>query len=715
MQTTEKQWVLQNPIPENLEDSAARLAKEAGLSPLFAKLLILRGYQTVDQVRAFFTQSDNALYDPFLLSDIEPAVDRILRAVEQNETIAIFGDYDVDGVTSTTLLYHYLTGKGATVRYYLPNRFGDGYGISCSAIDRIAADGATLIITVDNGITAVDEVAYANSLGIDTVVTDHHTCQDVLPDAFAVVNPHKAGDVYPFKDLAGVGVIFKVVSACELTLARREGKEEIQDVIRRISKDYLDLVAMGTIADHMSLFDENRLLVSYGLERLRDTQNLGVRALMDAASGDRPKKINSDYVNFQLAPRINAAGRIENASVAVELFLSEDEDKAKRLAERLCELNRQRLAEENRIVDQSYKRIDKLAPDDREYVIVAEDDSWHRGVLGIVASNVTEHYGLSSILISFDGASRGFPAPDDIGIGSCRSAGGVNLAEALDACKDLLVKHGGHEQAAGLSIRRADVPAFRRAINDYVRDRSLESGNTCAVEYDCEASTEDLTLRLAQELSTMEPFGLGNAEPLFLLSDMTLLGLSPVGDGKHTRFVFQKDGIQWKGIKFKTPPSRFAVSPFDEVDVLFHLSINEYRGTTSLQLMVEEIRPAARLQNELSAQEERYSAILAGASFSASEDILPDRESFALVYKVLRTLDREGNSLVSLPRLMTLCGSCVGYVKLKMILSVLDELQLCHLTEPVPNTYLIEFPAVAEKTDLSRSELLSRLAKQQTD
>ncbi len=713
MQFQKKQWVLRNEMPQDGEARAELLAQETGLSPLLTKLLLLRGYKTVEQIRTFFEQSDTSFYDPFLLSGMDLAVERILRAIERGETIAIFGDYDVDGVTSVTLLYRYLASKGARLRYYVPNRFGDGYGMSQSSIDEIASDEATLIITVDNGITAVREVEYATSLGIDTVVTDHHECQAELPDAVAIVNPHKPGDPYPFKELAGVGVIFKVVCACELTLAKRAGEEDTLDVIQRISREYLDLVAVGSVADLMPLTDENRLLVTYGLERLKNTERIGLRALMDAASGDRPKKINSGYIGYQLAPRINAAGRIETASRAVELFLSEDAETAKLLANALCEMNAQRLAEENRIVESAYRKADALPPEEREFVIVLEDDTWHRGILGIAASGLTERYGIPSILISFDGASRGFPAGDDLGVGSCRSVKGVNLAQALDACASLLVKHGGHELAAGLTIRRCDVPAFRHALNEYIRSHLDEKGVAGAVEYDCEATSSELTLRLAQELSAMEPFGQGNPEPILKLSDVTLLDVTPIGEGKHSRFRFQKDGIQWTGVKFKCSPSRLPVSPGDLVDLLFHLNINEFRGTSSLQLQVEELRPAESLAKEMRKQEERYREILSGASFSPKEEVLPSREEFALVYKILRTQERESTSLFSLPRLFDLCGGSVGYIKLKVILSVFDELNLCHLTEPVPNTYLLEFPKVTEKTDLSRSALLARLTTQQ--
>lgn len=708
----EKIWKLCEPKIEGADEKAALLAEETGLSPLLAKTLLSRGLNTPEKIRAYFGKEDTSLYDPFLLADIDKAVDRILGAIEKKEKIVIFGDFDVDGVTSVALVYDYLLKKGASVSYYIPSRFGEGYGMSKKAIEGIAKDGANLIITVDNGISAKEEVAYAASLGVDTVVTDHHECPESLPDAVAVVNPHRPDDEYPFNDLAGVGVIFKVVTACELVDAKRHGIEDDEAVVRRICKDYLDLVALGSVADSVPLTDENRLLVAYGLELLKKTRRPGLKALIRAVTSDRPKKINSDFINYQLAPRINAAGRIDSATRASELLLTNNEAEAERLAQELCEFNRQRHAEESRTAEQAFRKIEEQSADERSFVIVVEDDTWNPGVTGIVASKVTELYGLPSMLITFDGASRGFAAGDDLGRGSGRSVKGVNLAQALFACQDLLYKGGGHEMAAGFTIRRRDVSAFRRAMNEYAKESLGGVLPVGCVEYDCKALPRDLTLKLAEEISGMEPFGQGNPEPLFLLEDVHLKTVIPIGDGKHTKLILEKDGIEWTAVKFGTPPSKLPVEEDDLADLLFRLSINEFGGKYSLQLMIAEIRPAESLAKELKKQEERYREILEGASFSTNEEILPTREDFAEVYKTLRPAVLAGNRIYSIRRLLRLfCGE-VGYPKLKIILSVFSELGLCKVSEPTPDTILLEFEPTPQKVDLSYSMLLQKLEKQ---
>ncbi|MBQ7172811.1 MAG: single-stranded-DNA-specific exonuclease RecJ [Clostridia bacterium] len=711
----EKIWKLCAPKVEQANEKAALLANKTGLSPLLTKTLLSRGYDTPEKITAYFGREDTSLYDPFLLADIDKAVDRILSAIDKKEKIAIFGDYDVDGVTSVTLVYDYLSKKGASVSYYIPSRFGDGYGLSKNAIEGIAKDGVTLIITVDNGISAKEEVAFAASLGVDTVVTDHHECPNDLPDAVAVVNPHRPDDGYPFNDLAGVGVIFKVVTACELEEARRRGTEDDESVVRRICKEYLDLVALGSVADSVPLTDENRLLVTYGLERLKKTNRMGLDALIRAAMSDRPKKINSVFINYQLAPRINAAGRIDSAARAVELLLSKDKAEAEKIAQELCEYNRERHAEESRTAEQAFRKIEEQAPEERRFVIVVDDDGWHQGVIGIVASSVTERYGLPSILITFDGASRGFAAGDDLGRGSGRSVRGVNLAQALFACNDLLYKGGGHEMAAGLTIRRRDIPAFRKAINEYAKEALGGISPVGCVQYDCKALPSDLTLKLAEEISGMEPFGQGNPEPLFLLEDVRLKAVIPISEGKHTRLILEKDGVEWTAVKFGTPPSKLPVEEEDLSDLLFHLSINEFRGKSTLQLIIEEIRPAESLVKELEKKEKRYAEILAGAAFSATEDIFPAREDFAQVYKTLRAASLDGSGIFSISKMLRLFGAGIGYIKLKIILSVLSEMGLCKIEEPVKNTYLVELTPSPEKTELSKSAILRRLEGQMKD
>ena len=398
------------------------LADALGIGTLTAGLLSNRGYTTEEAASRFLRMEEEMLHSPMLLRDMDKAVARIADALQKQEKIVIYGDYDVDGVTSVSILYLYLQALGANVGYYIPNRMGEGYGMSEGSVDHLIDMGANLIVTVDTGITANKEVAHALSRGTDVVVTDHHECHGDLPNAAAVVNPRRPDCDYPFKELAGVGVVFKLLCAFE---AKHHALSE-QEAVRRICDNYADLVAIGTIADVMPIQDENRLIVAYGLHKIERAERMGLVALCEAVSrkpdgtrSARAPKITSGFVGYTLAPRINAAGRISTASLAVELFLTDSREKADELAARLCDINRERQTEENRIAQEAYAYIEATHDFARDPVIVLEADSWHHGVIGIVASRITEKYGLPSILISFDGAQS--DGDMEIGKGSGRS------------------------------------------------------------------------------------------------------------------------------------------------------------------------------------------------------------------------------------------------------------------------------------------------------
>ena len=539
------------------------IAKNNGISEICASLLYNRGYKTNQDVKSFLNFEDILMYSPLILKDVEKAASRIKDAIDNGERIVIYGDYDVDGVTSVTTLYLYLKNLGAQVSYYIPNRVGEGYGLSNDAIKLLSTYGVSLIITVDTGITAINEVEYARSLGIDIVVTDHHECQEQIPDAVAVVNPHRDDCEYPFKQLAGVGVIFKVICAYEILYVF--GKDNEIDAVNSIYYRFADLVAIGTIADVMPIVDENRMIVKLGLSMLEKSPRLGLLALMEAAAlgsnpnvrpaidnskQSRPRKINSTYIGFTIAPRINAAGRISSATRAVELLLSDDVNQAAELALELCEINYQRQKEENKIAEEAYQKIEKHLDVSSQKVIVVEDDEWMQGVVGIVSSKVTDKYGLPSILISFDGASEGEASGLDIGKGSGRSIKGFNLVEALAYSKDTLVKFGGHELAAGLSIRRKDIPAFREKINEYAESVLSEEDLYYTIEADRELSFEDITLNLAKELSILEPFGNANPTPNFIMRGVKVMRAYLIGSGNHTKFVFEHNGKTVSAIIF---------------------------------------------------------------------------------------------------------------------------------------------------------------------
>lgn len=718
-----KKWSIRYvPTPENAV-AVKKLAERLGVSHTTAKLLFTRGLCTAEQATLFLKQAETSLHDPFLLKDIERAVERILRALENGERIAIYGDYDVDGVTSVSLLYTYLSRLGADIGYYIPCRSREGYGLSTSAIDTLKDRGVNLIITVDTGITAMDEVAYAAQLGIETVITDHHECRPELPQACALVNPHRHDDAYPFKDLAGVGVVFKLICALEMTRCRRNGLSEI-DGIRAICREYADLVAIGTIADVMPIVDENRLIVSLGLKLVEETKRPGLRALIDAASGNKvgdhrfpPKKrkINSGFIGFVLAPRINAAGRVSSASIAVELLLANDKARAAELAEELCNLNTTRQVEENRIATEVYQKIEQMPPELCERIIVIEGDTWQQGIIGIVSSRITEKYGLPSILISFDGATRGYPSDDDLGKGSGRSIKGLNLVEALANSEEYLARFGGHELAAGLTIRRGNIDAFRKYINRYAHEKLTEDMLCISIDADCEVQMQELTLALAQEIDKLEPFGTSNPVPNFVLRDATLLRVIPMGSGKHTKLILEKDGVSMVAVWFGAEHTTLPFEIGDRLDVMFQLNINEFQNVTSLQMIVQDIQLSETYEESFRTAWERYEEIRAGAPFTAEEDVIPTREDMACVYTLLRREHQIGHTYFPIRRILSIVrqqGASIGYYKLKTIIRIMQELNVCEITEPINDCFIFDFYFNPTKTSIDKSSVLKKLKLQ---
>ena len=718
---------------ETYRSAVSAMTRELGVTPLTATLLCNRGYRDPAAAKLFLSNTEDVWQDPFLMADMKPAVKRVLDAVSDGEKIAIYGDYDVDGVTSVTSLYLYLTGLGADVTCYIPNRMGEGYGMSVGAVDQLADMGVTLIITVDTGITAHHEIAHAATLGVDTVVTDHHECHAEIPLCTAVVNPHRPDCPYPFKELAGVGVVFKLICACE---AARTGCSA-GEALDSISRCMIDLVAIGTIADVMPLTLENRYIVSRGLAMLDNTERPGLVALLDAISGSatsRPasssapkkprRKVNSGLVGFGIAPRINAAGRIAHAMKAVDLLLADTARQAEALAEELCEINAHRQTEENRIAEQAYAMIEAQLADaaargvPAPRVIVLEEDGWMQGIVGIVASRITEKYGLPSILVSFEGATAGEASPLDVGKGSGRSVKGLNLVDALADSRELLVRFGGHELAAGLTIRRADIPAFRERINAYAAERLTEEMTAVRFEADCEAQMTELTMELARELEQLEPFGVGNPAPLFVLRDAVIQKIIPLGAGKHTKFMLYRDGIILQAIWFSHSTARLPFVAGDTVDLLFQVNINDYQGVRSLQLILQDMRESQTYAESCRRDTARLAEVLDGAPISPEEGLVPTREDIAAVFTLLRSDARLGNRTVSERSLLDRVNrgadrSAVSMIKLRLILRILNEMGVCRVGDPLDGIYVFDVNFDSPKTTIDASPLMRSLRRQQ--
>ena len=701
------------------------ISKETGLSELCSRLIFNRGFKTAEGAKKFLNNEEAILHDPFLLKDIVPAIERIKKAIEDRETIAIYGDYDVDGVTSVSMLYLYLSSLGGgEIGYYIPSRDGEGYGLSCSAIDKLAARGVSLIITVDTGITAYEEADYARSLGIEMVITDHHECRPELPECCAVINPHRNDCSYPFAELAGVGVVFKLICAYEMMRCRESGEPEINGV-RRICNEYADLAAIGTIADVMPIIDENRLIVTIGLKMIESTKRLGLAALIEAAntpaasSGQAPKKrkITSSFIGYGIAPRINAAGRISTATKAVELLLADTVESAREYAKELCDINRQRQIEENRIADQAYRQIEHSFDPENDRVIVIEDDNWQHGIIGIVASRITERYGLPSLLISFDGATRGYPGPDDLGKGSGRSVKGMNLVNALTHCSDQLFKYGGHELAAGFSIERDKIPAFTKKINEYAKEALSDEKLVVCLEADYEVSLKDITMPFAQEIYRLEPFGVANPVPQFILRDVTVQRITSIGNGKHTKLVVTDGDVSLTAIYFGMGEAKFDVLEGEKVDLLFTVDINEFMNVKSVQLLVQDCKLSQKMVDVRDAEMSRFESIRAGETFRPDENVIPDREDFAAVYNILRRQAGGDRTILTVRRLLALinqskCGRNIGYVKLKFIIVILYELKICGVEKLYDDMYEFNMYFNSSKTSIEKSSILRKLRSQ---
>jgi len=550
---------------------AESMAGELGLSRLTARVLASRGFDTCEKAKAFMTHDPEGIHDPFLLKDMDKAVAEIRSAIENKVKIAIYGDYDVDGVTATCIMIQYLRKMGADCTYYIPDRLGEGYGLNTAAIQSLYDDGCRLLITVDSGITADEEAEYARELGLRLIITDHHECKETLPCAAAVVNPRRLDSEYPFRELAGVGVAFKVICALE-------HHRPMEELLR----EYADVVAVGTIADVMPLVGENRIIVSYGLRYLQHTKNQGLKALMQKLGLDT-KVVTSNSVSFIMAPRINAAGRLGGASSAARMFLTDDAQEAAALAEHLCNLNHRRQEEENGIYEQIMARIKEQPELTRGRTMVLWGDGWHNGVIGIVSSRLSDRYGVPCVLISMTG---------DSGKGSGRSIKGFNLYAALEKNAALLEKYGGHELAVGLTVRRENLEELRDALEAYAADTQTEEIVPC-VNVDCRVEPEELTLREVRGLSAMEPFGMGNPQPVFLMNDVRIEEITPISHDRHIKLHLSRKGRSFYAFVFGMGAKSCQFVKGDLLDIVFSAEINSYRGNENVQLVVKDVKWAS--------------------------------------------------------------------------------------------------------------------------
>ena len=666
-----------------LEAGAVNALVSGGYPPLPAMVLASRGLTDPKKAAAYLS-CDAELYDPFLMTDMDKAVARVQQAIDRGEKIAVFGDYDVDGITSTCMLTDFLRRRGANCVSYIPSRLEEGYGLNPIAIEQLSAEGVNLIISVDCGITAIAEAELCREKGIDLVITDHHECKDRLPAAVAVVDPHRPDGGYPHKNLSGVGVAFKL--ACALC-----GDQEA------VLREYADMVCLGTVADVMLLQGENRVFVARGLQSLRSTRRPGFAALM-RESGCASETVSASTIGYNLAPRINAAGRMGQIDLALNLFLTDDEEEAADLARKLCDLNRQRQAVESQIYSQAVSMLPEGQPPE---AIVLADDSWHQGVVGIVASRMAEEYCCPAFLICLDG---------EHGKASSRSFGGFNLFTSLTALAPLLESYGGHELAAGFTIARSNIMRFRQEICALAAEYYLGSGPRTVLDVDCIIPPELMTVRSIDALSLLEPCGNGCPKPVFAMERMTVERITMVGGGRHMRLRLRTGHHTLNAIYFSATPESVSIEQGDLVDVAFNAQINEFRGERTVQMNVLDIRPSCCAES--SPEMYDYARIRTGLTPAAAEQLLPDRVTLGDVWRYLAAAGpsiRE-NPICLCRKIVRRSGRPLSVGKLLTCLDIFADVGLLS-THRLHKYIRIDLAHTSGKADLNQSTTMKLLLR----
>ena len=660
------------------KNKAKSLVSLYDLPSFTAMILSIRGITEKKDIERFFSQ-ETSLYDPFLIKDMDKAVDKIKKAVIRYDKICVFGDYDCDGVTSTAILYSYLQSVFANVIYYIPDRNAEGYGMNKAAIDKLHEKNVRLIITVDNGISAIDEIAYANSLGIDVVVTDHHKPLDILPEAVAVVDPHRVDETCSFRDYSGAGLALKLITALE-------GDDAM------ILENYSDLAALGTVADIVSLSGENRDIVKSGIINLTNTERPGLSELIEIAG---ISEINTGAIGFKIAPRINAAGRLGSPYDALELFLTEEPEVASKKAEKLNRLNTKRQEIESVITKQIIDELTNNPHLTSERIIVVSSAGWNAGVIGIVSSKITERYGKPSIIISEDG---------EICKASGRSVSGFSLVDAVFACSEYLEKYGGHPMAVGFSIKKEKIDDFRKAINEYANKEVYMP--LYSINVDCNLNPEVIDIDMVQQLKYFEPFGCNNPKPVLGLTRMHLDRVSAVGGGKHLKLSASRGKARLNLMLFSTTIEEFPYTEGDMLDFAVNMDINEYQGKTGISFIVKDIHITDFDINTVMLHVQDYELFLNGVLSDTAKNNYPTRDDFAAVYRYLKSDPRKVYYIDSL--LYRVRKTFTSAFKLMIILQAMKEIYLIDYTRDADKLY-ISVRNVNGKTFLRGSPIYRKL------
>lgn len=676
-----KKWVVLKPN----KDNAKRISAKFNVHILPAMLLDMMNFCDDTETENFLS-NDFDFSDPFLITDMDKAVMRISKAVNNFERICVYGDYDADGVTSTALLYSYLEEAGANVIYYIPARDTEGYGLNNEAIDTLKENGVSLIVTVDNGVSAYDQTEYANSLGIDVVITDHHTPPPKLPNAVAVVDPHREDDISEFKHFSGVGVVFKLVMALE------DDRLDVDDLLER----YADIAAIGTIGDIVSLTGENRYLVKAGLKRLNNYERQGVIALKKNA-GLTDKEINAGNVAFMLVPRINAGGRLGLSQKSVKLLLSDDEEETEAIATELGDDNSSRQRIEQEILQAVEK---KLAEDEYikyQRIIVIEGEGWHQGVIGIAAARIKEKYGKPTIIITYDGENAK---------GSGRSIEGFPMCDGVAYCKDLLTIFGGHPMAAGLSLPTANIAAFREKINEFAD--TLTSSFLPVLTVACKLNPAVISVEMAESLKQLEPYGSGNPTPIFGFYNLTLTGVIPLSGGKHLKLIFNRNDTEISALYFGKTAADLPYIKGDLLNIAVTLDTNVYNSVKRVSVVIKEISFANQDHEKLMLSNILFEDLMLGKSVTdeMKRELSATRDDCVAVYKFLR--QSRGFPFSKEALHYRLKHDDISMGKLMVILQAMSELNLITM-HSVPTRLNIEIVENPPKVNILSAPILRKL------
>jgi len=697
------------------DEEVTMLSEKAGISKLLSKVFISWGINDIEYIKKFLKPSIEDMHNPFMLKDMKKAVKRIKQSINNRESVVIYGDYDIDGITAVSMLYMFLKEHGVNVGFYIPDRLDEGYGLSIEAADRILKSMPSLVITVDCGVTAVDEVEYIKSKGIDVIITDHHECGDVLPDACAVVNPCRNDCDYPFKELSGAGVIYKLINAVCIEMG----------VVFEYKK-YIELAALGTIGDVVSLTGENRVLAGYGIREIQNTSNVGLKMLLEN-SGIKNEVLNSRTIGYVIGPRINAAGRMGDARRAVRLFITDDEKEAYEIVQDLNNENRLRQSIQEEILKKAVEIIkkDNIAKTDKVIVVYGKD--WHPGIIGIVASKITESYNRPSIVISDENGE---------GRGSCRSIKGFDISDALNFCGEFLIRHGGHELAAGLSIYMGKIELFRNRINEYASNILDNEYLEPSLKIDAYLTGSELDIKAVKELDLLKPYGMGSPVPVFAIKKAKIKLIKTVGDGKHLKLIFKYNGKDLDAIGFNMGDliERFKVN--DIIDAVFSLKINSWNSSENVSMVLKYIcinndaEEKAGFLRELDKYIEfektkdynKVNEIMIKAGFEDTEEIIPGRKDLAAVYMYLKN-NCNGENIHIIDDIEVFAQNVadwfktdMNFFKVKKSIQIFEELELVSSTPLEQNKTAVKImESNGMKKDLQKSKIYRELQEIETE